>query len=115
MNEQTIELINQLAGKLGTSTEILIGWFAIRAPYEFVSVGITFVILIIGISLLLRSAYLLKLDEGDPDIGFGYMVAGFVITPIGFIGFAVSLYKAMIAIASPEAYAIQEILRMIGI
>ena len=118
MNEKTIDLVQQLSDKLGMSTETLIGWFASRAPYEFVSVGISLMVIAIGV-LIFKAAVdygnkTKKERSADDDIGAsatigGFMVIGVLFMFVGCITFSDNIYHAIMAVAAPEAYAVEKI------
>lgn len=141
MNEQTIELINNLATSLGANAEQLIGWFALRAPYEFIDVfaAVTvFALLIYGMYSLCKSEdedkkkhddeeerlyqeaqkndnvpnYTKKKYEISEGATFIFLLLLFSTLGAGIGVFAESK-EALVALASPEAYAVEEILKAI--
>ena len=122
MNEKSIELINQISEKLGTSVETLVGWFVIRAPHEFVLPAIFFVFCVLGIGIIYLGLYVDRKsrEEEDPSAKENLEVTaiitvfvGCAMSGISLICFSVYLYEAIMAVVSPEAYAVQEILRMV--
>ena len=122
MNQESIDLISQLASKLNTSVEILIGWFAVRAPYEFVAVGISILFIAAAILIGFLAIYYQKKAETEKDFeretnlrigAVAILIVGFVMGLIGLMFFTDHLFQSVMAVASPEAYAIEEILKAI--
>ena len=121
MNEKTIDLIQQMADKLGMSAETMIEWFASRAPWEFVSVGISILVFFIGVIFFMSAVkhQSKEKEKGNADeLGVViataiFMIVGGAMMFGGFIGFTVDLRSAIMAIASPEAYAIEQIAKLL--
>lgn len=112
MNEESIAAIERLSTSLGIRADQLIQWFAVKAPYEFVAFGMSaFVAVVFAISSV--TFYRLSCKWADSDNSF---VAAFVCVVSGIICLVATLfmsftlYDSVMAIASPEAYAVKEIL-----
>ena len=123
MNQESIDLISQLASKLDTSVEILIGLFAMRAPYEFVAVALS--IVFIAVALLFVYIGFISYERSNSkdrvhsvesyQMTAGvFLLFGGVLGLVGLCYLADALYMAIMAVASPEAYAIEEILKAVG-
>ena len=134
IDESVVNGLVLLADKVGQSTETLIEYFAVRAPYIFAAPVIAWCIAAVAFTLsafifnrigevVKATAAYIKRGEseaiaelratGDIDGHFlAAVIAGIVGVLSVFIGF-LSLYSAILAVASPEAYALETIFNMI--
>ena len=115
MTNETLTLIEKLAAQLGQSSETLIGWFAMRAYWEWMDV----LMLAVAIALLLLSGrYAIEKCTAakDEDKSFSFAVVAVISWILAaFCAFALMLdaHQAIMATASPNAYAFEEILKAI--
>ena len=115
MDKETIETINVLAEKLGQTGETLISYFAVRAPYEFSAFFILISVFTLFV-IIARASYKKFKDSTQDDevlYGLGMVISVFVAFFTG-IPAMISLHEAIMAVASPRAYAIESILRLIN-
>lgn len=121
MNEETALLVRELADSLGTSAEKLMEWFIIRAPYEFVDPVLLALLTVCGIRLTLHAYKAHKrlsiMDSTAADYQYVLLpicaIGSAGITILGVIGFGAQLRQAIMAMASPEAYAFAKIVHLI--
>lgn len=113
MNVQDLEAVSALADKLGQSAETLIGFYVVRAPMEFVDVGLLWFFTICGGTGVWLAYKWNKRTEAEGEeiltIVVGAVCALGAVITLG-VG-AEQLSIALKAVVSPEAYAIDQILR----
>ena len=113
------ELIAALGEKVGESAETLMTWYGARAPYELVTplsyafAGILAIFIFkFGLNIM-RSA---KHDDEGKIVGSAILMTGSAgMMLAGLIGFLSNLKPALMAIASPEIYAIEQIAKLAGV
>lgn len=119
MNEQTIKLIEQLARKLGTTSEYLWAVLIKQAPISALTDLLYFILVIIGGIILWKIHKYLSKDRGEDKNSIYYDEENIVIIPM----FIVSIVWAIIFIAcffsigdiingffNPEYWALKEVL-----
>lgn len=118
------EAVKALAEQLSTTASTLVEYFAVRAPYELVGPAISLLCLLIFVGIGYRAfRYLQGLFDSDDNtdreaqpkdiaaVGFIVLgVAGSLVSTITLVAHTPDAIKALI---SPEAYAVEEILRAI--
>ena len=115
--------MQDLAVELNTTPERLIEWFSVRAIYELWNVAII-ALIIAALIILMKGAVRLSKrirdsqgqDTDDDDILGAIsliLLASFtgILVLSGFLPFVT--HNAIMAMASPEAYAIEEILKLL--
>ena len=110
--ETTIAAVSTLADKLGESAETLIGFYTERAPYELMDIVLTAPLAFVGaIGLPFCWRRAKDADYEGEAICFSVGVAiSALLALLGFIFTVVETHEAVMALVSPEAYAIDEIL-----
>ena len=111
--------IQDLAMELNVPAEVLISWYSSRAIHEFWSVALALGIALLSYRILLTLNRMLESErykDADDDekgaitclmvLAVIFLLTAAAITPI-------VLYGAIIAVASPEAYAVEEIIEML--
>lgn len=119
MNEQTTQLIEQLAQKLGTTTEYLWGILVKQAPISAIT-NLTFFILMVisGVLLYKLHRYLGTYQEKLRDSVYGDLdelaiVPMFVVVVIWCISFLVAMFSlggVVNGFFNPEFWALKEVL-----
>lgn len=104
--KESLELIRALAETLGTSVEYLITIFAVRAPYEWFPVAAWLLGAVIGLLFAYYGYKKVASPDKEPVVVSGLLVAGICL--LFSLGYS---YWAIMANASPEAYAVEEILK----
>lgn len=119
MNAETLELLELIAERLGITSETLIGWFAVLAPYEFFDPVILLAVggfLGIGAISAWKRITLLNIDKDFmTDQGYTYFIIAlvcglccFTVILAGLIEFG----EAIRAVISPNAFALSKILEL---
>ena len=112
MTNETVVLIEKLAAQLGETSETLIGWFAMRAYWEWIDV----LLLAVFITFMLFSAWTIQRSfAGHSDEEMGWVVAGLIClaTVFPIVWLIVEAHQAIMSIASPNAYAFEELLKLV--
>lgn len=117
MNEQTTQLIRELAYKLGTTTEHLWGVLVAQARWEFISSTIQYGVILAFLLGFAKLARILWLNLNDEDwtgqhVAFAVTTVIVGLAAIGLIvaGFDyLPMYVA--SIANPEYWALKQILK----
>ena len=111
MNEQTLNLINQLSEKLGTTSEYLWGVLIKQAPIDaIVNLFSYFIFILIGVGLYYGHKFIKKCELYDEEpIGF-IMVIISVIYALLFMIFTILLPSDLLGLYNPEYWALKEIL-----
>ena len=115
MNDQTTQLLRELADKLGTTTEYLWGILVAQAP---ISATVSLVTLVGGIiigcvlwacGIMWQKALLLK-GERHKDGPFALIIIGFMI--VGVLSFILMIEapSIMAGFYNPEYWALRQIL-----
>ena len=120
MNAETLELLELIAERLGITSETLIGWFAVLAPYEFFDPIILLAFggfLYIGAISAWKQSALLNIDKDFMnDRSYTYFMIALVC---GLCCFAVILAgliefgEAIRAVITPNAFALSKILELL--
>lgn len=120
MNEETQELLSQLASKLGTTAEYLWGVLLKQAPIDgFLHIGFFLLATIAGVALWkLHKHFMVErgerhkesiYDSSEPAAAIFMFLAG-IIWAVLFIIATVGLGHAVTAFTNPEYWALTEIL-----
>lgn len=119
MNEQTTKLIEQLAQKLGTTTEYLWTVLIKQAPISAATDALCFIFVIIGGIILWRLHKYLSKERGDYKHSIYYEQEEAVIIPmlivaiiwaICFIACFFSIGNIINGFFNPEYWALKEVL-----
>ena len=117
MTNETVVLIEKLAAQLGETSETLIGWFALRAYWEWLDV----LLFAVTLPLCLYSArYAMdksKAADKYEDAALAYGVVAIVLWVMAvlfMVALLVDAHQAIMATASPKAYAFEEILKLVN-
>lgn len=111
MNDQTIALIQELAAKLGTTTEHLLGVLIAQARVEFFAMSITYLTIpvLFGITFFLYKKHMNEKYEVNkftiPMLIVGFITAASLIGGLGYL----PMYLA--SILNPEYWALKQILK----
>lgn len=109
MNDQTAQLLKDLASQMGTTAEYLWGVLVRQAPISgTIDLIITAVIFLVGIPLI----YGLKKASAEREDSEGVWFIGMCIWGIILIIFIVNLPSALTAIMNPEYWALNKILSL---
>ena len=119
MNENTTELLKQLAQKMGTTTEYLWGVLLRQAPID-ATISLVLLILTVPVGWLLWRIHI-KIESSTPDDVFSDKGYNGVIQPvvmlimgIGYILFAIrsifDIQNIITGYFNPEYWALHEIL-----
>jgi hypothetical protein len=117
MNDQTLNMIQALATKLGTTTEYL--WHVlvhaqIIGGIEDVIYAFIWLILAIGCGGTIYSIASKRIDWIDfGDAQFAYVILGFAMLPVSVI-FLIEMSQGIDALLRPEYFALKEILRKVN-
>jgi len=114
MNEQTIKLIEQLAQKLGTTSEYLWGILILQAKVAAIE-GCVFACLTLAYAVFYIRAMKNKksfLYDCDGDLTFGGIAASFGAIVSVFV-FAACISEVITAVFNPEYYALKIILKFL--
>ena len=116
MTNETLELIEKLAAQLGQSSETLIGWFALRAYWEWMDVLLFAVTLPLFLYLARYAMDKSIAVKQYDDASLGYAVVAIVSWVFGalcIVSLLLDAHQAIMATASPKAYAFEELLKAI--
>jgi len=123
MNEQTTKLIEQLAQKLGTTTEYLWTVLLKQAPISaMIDLMYLFIVTIMGIGLYKLHKYFTKetgerkesLYEDNSELVIPVMVVLIVIWVICFIACFFSIGNIISGFFNPEYWALEKVLNIIN-
>lgn len=122
LDDRTLSALEQLAEKLGTTSEYLIQIFALRA-YGYIAEIIFSVLLVVAavvvLTLAIRKCRKLGaevlLDNSEPSGAAAVILAlsGMLLALFASIAITQALPGAIRIVLSPEAYAVSEILQLI--
>ncbi len=112
MNEATQKMIEELAAKLGTTTEHLWGVLVRQAPISAV-VGLACDAVILGLVVLgWVKLSRIKFENWNQDFGRGLLYAGLVIaTALVVIGVVFELQMEIAGLVNPEYWALKQLLK----
>ena len=119
MNEETLKLVEQLAQKLGTTTEYLWGVLIKQAPIDaFTNLFYVLATIISGIGLYKLHKYFLKENEHNNSLYYEHeellvgpmIIAALIWSTIAIICFF-SMGEIIIGFINPEYWALNEILK----
>lgn len=124
LQQQVFDALQALAEKLGTSAEylwsVLLKQAYIEGMWHLAWATFWGVLLIVGISLLVRGCIVLnsnaevrRLSNRQEVIVAFCFTAGGLSTLVGFIGFSVTSWHALVQLGNPEYWALQQILRQL--
>lgn len=113
MNELTYQLLQELAERLGTTTEYL--WQALvnQAPISSLTNIAIYIMLIALIGLIARCSKGLTFDEVDDPKVMVFLIFGLIWLILGTIFFMVSIHDTVTGLFNPEYWALQQILEFI--
>ncbi len=114
MNEQTIKLIEQLAQKLGTTSEYLWGVLLLQAKVAAIE-GLMFSCITLAYLVFYTLKIMNKksfLYDGDEDLTFVGFAASLIAAVSAFV-LVFSISETITAIFNPEYYALKIILRFL--
>ena len=123
VEKETIEaawsVVKEIGTKVGESGEVVMGWYAHRAPYELVDpfMGLLGILIGIGCFAITKKAYAYMIKMGSDyeapiPVMIGTGIAGTIAVVAGVAQFFNTLKPAMMAIASPEIYALEQIAKL---
>lgn len=117
MNEQTNELLRDLAARLGTTTEYL--WAVLVAGQRVegiasLSLGVALLAVAVASCVLIHRGLILIDYYQTEDRGFAYALGGAIVGATTTLIGIYSLYDAGRMLLAPEYMALKSLLSMIG-
>lgn len=116
MNEQTVQLIEKLAEKLGTTSEYLWAVLVKQAPISAaIDLGILIFSIIFGIVLLRMHRYFSKNDKYDDleELVVVPMIIMAILFAVFIIAGVMSLPEVFSGFFNPEYWALKEVMDLL--
>ena len=114
MNEQTNQLLRELAEKLGTTTEflwqVMISGMATEASMAYILACSAFVVFLLGVSSIVSALFL----EDYDDAKIGFVIVGILFVVVSFVTGPASYFRYFLYSSNPEYAALKKIIELLN-